>query len=166
MAWRSLFFRELFESLATGTTLIEAFDGKARRPRQVALFPSGRQPPQRLPKTVLPVQVDLSRMELRLGAAKKEAGRAWWLVHIEVPNPGEPVNATTFHYRLKRDKLRQVRSGGASSLSDFWMPRCQVARRRIGLGAGSPPDCQRPVIARTGTSRPCSSTSAVPGPPG
>jgi hypothetical protein len=33
--------------------LIDAFDGKAKAPRQVALFPCYRQPPERLPETVL-----------------------------------------------------------------------------------------------------------------
>ena len=38
--------------------MIDAFDGKAKQPRQVALFPSDRQPPERLPETVLPFQVE------------------------------------------------------------------------------------------------------------
>jgi len=45
---------------------------------------------------------------LRLGAAKKEAGRAWRLVTIHLPGKDEPVNATTFRYELDREKLRQT----------------------------------------------------------
>lgn len=55
--------------------MIDAFEGKAKRPRQVALFPSDRQPPEQLPSAVLPVQVDLSRMELR----RPRQWGSWWL---------------------------------------------------------------------------------------
>ncbi|HSR34343.1 MAG TPA: IS1634 family transposase, partial [Anaerolineae bacterium] len=46
---------------------------------------------------------------LKLGAAKKEAGRAYGLVRIRVPAKDEPVNAQTFTFFLDRNKLRQVR---------------------------------------------------------
>ncbi len=54
---------------------------------------------------------DLSRDDLllKLGAAKKDAGRAYGLVRIHVPAPDEPVTATTFTFALNRQKLRQVR---------------------------------------------------------
>ena len=54
---------------------------------------------------------DLSRDDLllKLGAAKKDAGRAYGLVRIQVPAPDEPVTATTFTFALNRKKLRQVR---------------------------------------------------------
>jgi transposase len=45
---------------------------------------------------------------MRLGAANKEAGRAWRLVTINLPGKDEPVNATTFRYELDREKLRQA----------------------------------------------------------
>jgi hypothetical protein len=53
----------------------------------------------------------LSRDELllKLGAAKKEAGRAYSLVDIQLPEPDEPVNAETFTFAIIRKKLRQVR---------------------------------------------------------
>ena len=53
----------------------------------------------------------LSRDELlmALGAAKKEAGRAYRLVRITLPTPHEAVSAATFHFELDRKKLRQVR---------------------------------------------------------
>ena len=54
---------------------------------------------------------DLTRDELllKLGAARAEAGRAWRLVGIRVPRPDEPVNAETFTFALRKDKLRQAR---------------------------------------------------------
>ena len=35
---------------------------------------------------------------LKLGSAKKEAGRAWHLVDIRVPETGEPVTSETFTF--------------------------------------------------------------------
>ena len=46
---------------------------------------------------------------LKLGAAKQAAGRAWALVDIGVPVPGEAVTPETFTVRLRRDRLRQAR---------------------------------------------------------
>jgi hypothetical protein len=40
--------------------------------------------------------------------AKAEAGRVYHLVEVEVPKPGQPVNAETFTLRLCKDKLRQA----------------------------------------------------------
>lgn len=53
----------------------------------------------------------LSRDELllKLGAAKKDAGRAYGLVTIEVPENAQPVSPETFTFALNRTKLRQVR---------------------------------------------------------
>jgi transposase len=53
----------------------------------------------------------LSRDELllKLGAAKKDAGRVYGLVRIQLPAPDEPVTAATFTFALNRKKLRQVR---------------------------------------------------------
>ena len=55
--------------------------------------------------------MDLSRDELllKLGAAKAQYPAAWRLVHTQVPKEGEPVNAQTFTFTLRTDKLRQVR---------------------------------------------------------
>ncbi len=58
---------------------IAAFEGKAKQPRQVALFPRDRQPPERLPGTVLPVQVDRSRMELR---RPRQWGACWLALEL------------------------------------------------------------------------------------
>ena len=46
---------------------------------------------------------------LKLGAAKKDAGRAYGLVRVQVPAPDQPVTAETFTFALNRKKLRQVR---------------------------------------------------------
>ena len=45
---------------------------------------------------------------LKLGAAKKEAGRAWHLVDIQVPETGEALTAQPFTFALRRDRLRQA----------------------------------------------------------
>jgi transposase len=80
-----------------------------------------------------------SRDELlmRLGAAKKEAGRAWWLVKTEVPEAGVEINEKSFTYELKRDKLRQVRRReGRYLLRAFVpqaMPATEVWKQYIGL---------------------------------
>jgi hypothetical protein len=46
---------------------------------------------------------------LKLGAAKKEAGRAYALVKIRLPDKNQPVTPRTFTFALNRKKLRQVR---------------------------------------------------------
>jgi hypothetical protein len=56
-------------------------------------------------------QQKLSRDQLliKLGAAKKEAGRAYYLVDIQLPDKDQEVTAQTFTFSLKRKKLRLVR---------------------------------------------------------
>ena len=46
---------------------------------------------------------------LKIGAAKKEAGRVYALVDISLPKPREPVNPETFTFRLRKEKLREMR---------------------------------------------------------
>ena len=46
---------------------------------------------------------------LKLGAAKKEAGRAWHLVEIGLPKAREAVTPKTFTFSLRRERLRQAR---------------------------------------------------------
>ena len=48
------------------------------------------------------------QLMLKLGAAKKEAGRAWFLVEVQVPRTDKELAAQGFTYRLRREKLRQV----------------------------------------------------------
>jgi hypothetical protein len=53
---------------------------------------------------------------LKLGAAKKEAGRAYALVAIELPDLDQEVSAQTFTFTLRKDKLRIVRRREGSYL--------------------------------------------------
>jgi transposase len=46
---------------------------------------------------------------LKIGAAKKEAGRVYSQVNIVLPKEGEAVTAETFTFSLRKDKLRDVR---------------------------------------------------------
>jgi len=46
---------------------------------------------------------------LKLGAAKKEAGRTYGLVKVRIPKKDEPVTSTTFTFTLNRKKLRLAR---------------------------------------------------------
>ena len=46
---------------------------------------------------------------LKLGAAKKEAGRAYGLVAVRLPAADEPVTPETFTFALRRDRLRRAR---------------------------------------------------------
>lgn len=54
---------------------------------------------------------ELSRDDLlkKLGVAQTQAGRVAALVQITEPAEGQPVNRQTFHFRLRRDKLRVQR---------------------------------------------------------
>jgi len=53
---------------------------------------------------------------LRLGAEKKEAGNAWRLVDINIPEPRQPVTPETFTFTLNRQKLRKARRGEGTYL--------------------------------------------------
>jgi transposase len=53
---------------------------------------------------------------LQLGAAKKEAGRAYALVAIQLPDLDQEVSAQTFTFTLRQDKLRVVRRREGSYL--------------------------------------------------
>lgn len=44
----------------------------------------------------------------KLGAAHKEAGRAWGFVKITVPAARQPVNRDTFQFELLKDKLQEA----------------------------------------------------------
>ncbi len=45
---------------------------------------------------------------MSLGAAKKEAGRAYYLVRVHAPKEREPVNKKTFRFELDRGKFRRA----------------------------------------------------------
>jgi hypothetical protein len=53
---------------------------------------------------------------LKLGAAKKEAGRAYALVNIQLPDTNEPITPETFRFQLNKAKLRSVRKREGSYL--------------------------------------------------
>jgi len=46
---------------------------------------------------------------MKLGAAKKEAGKAWRLIDLQVPEADVPLTAQNFTFNLNQLKLRQVR---------------------------------------------------------
>lgn len=50
---------------------------------------------------------------MRLGAAKTEAGRAYGVVQIDLPGPGQPVTRASFQFRVDKTKLAaaQLRDG-------------------------------------------------------
>ncbi|HDR46595.1 MAG TPA: IS1634 family transposase [Geoalkalibacter subterraneus] len=54
-------------------------------------------------------QPSRDQLLIKLGAAKKDAGRAWYLVEISLPEADQTVTEKTFRYALRKDKLRQVR---------------------------------------------------------
>jgi transposase len=53
----------------------------------------------------------LSRDQLliKIGAAKKEAGRAYGLIEIQLPKADQAPTPETFSYRLRKNRLRQLR---------------------------------------------------------
>jgi transposase len=53
-------------------------------------------------------ELERDELLLKLGAAKAEAGRVYGLVEVQVPKPEQSVNAETFTFRLRKDKLRQA----------------------------------------------------------
>jgi len=56
-------------------------------------------------------QMELTRDQLllKLGAAKNKFPAAWRLMDVSVPEPAAEVRPPNFTFRLRRDKLRQVR---------------------------------------------------------
>lgn len=67
---------------------------------------------KRLIKRLKELQVqklDRDELLLKLGAAKKEAGRAYVLIAVELPPKEQAAQTDCFRFRLNRAKLRQVR---------------------------------------------------------
>lgn len=56
-------------------------------------------------------QLTRDELLIKLGAAKKEAGRAWALVAIRLPEKDQPVTPETFSFSLCKDKLRPSSAG-------------------------------------------------------
>jgi hypothetical protein len=63
-------------------------------------------------------QQKLTRDELliKLGAAKKEAGRAYALIELHLPAKDQAVTPESFTFSLSRNKLRTVRRREGSYL--------------------------------------------------
>lgn len=51
-------------------------------------------------------RLDRDELLLKLGRAHEQAGRAYQLVELRLPQSQEPVNAQTFQFSLRKDKLR------------------------------------------------------------
>lgn len=54
-------------------------------------------------------KISRDQLLLKLGAAQKQAGRAYGLVKINLPEHGDKVSPATFTFSLRKDKLRMVR---------------------------------------------------------
>jgi len=54
-------------------------------------------------------KLDRDELLLKLGAAKKEAGRAYALIAVELPPKEQAAQTGSFRFSLNRAKLRQVR---------------------------------------------------------
>jgi transposase len=71
---------------------------------------------------------------LKLGAAQQQAGQAWDLVEVHLPEHRETVTPETFTFRLRRDKLRRVRRAEGAYLL------------RTNLSAGNPEELWKQCI--------------------
>jgi transposase len=60
-------------------------------------------------KELQAMELKRDQLLLKLGAAHALYPSGWRLVDIQTPKEKEPVNAQTFTFKLRRDKLRQVR---------------------------------------------------------
>jgi hypothetical protein len=74
---------------------------------------------------------------LKLGAAKHEAGKAWELVDIRLPEPRQAVTPETFTFSLNRKELRCARRAEGTYLL------------RTNLTAGNPEDLWKQYIVLT-----------------
>ncbi|VGO16552.1 hypothetical protein PDESU_05143 [Pontiella desulfatans] len=74
---------------------------------------------------------------LKLGAARQDAGKAWGLIDIQLPEPRQPVTPDTFTFRLNRQKLRKARRGEGTYLL------------RTNLTAGNPEELWKQYIVLT-----------------
>jgi transposase len=60
--------------------------------------------------------LDRDQLLLKLGAAKRDAGRSYRLMDIRVPAKDEVVDAQSFTFSIRRDKLRKARRHEGSYL--------------------------------------------------
>jgi hypothetical protein len=69
---------------------------------------------------------------LRMGAAKKEGGRAFGFVELRVPKEGEPVTREAFPFQVNQEKLRRLSCAMATICCDrIWWRKI---RRCCGNG--------------------------------
>ena len=82
---------------------------------------------------------DLKRdtLLIKLGMAKQEAGNAWDLVDIQLPELRQTVTPETFTFRLNRGKLRRIRRSEGTYLL------------RTNLAAGNPEELWKQYIVLT-----------------
>lgn len=64
---------------------------------------------KRLPQLRLMKHLSRDASLMKLGAARQQWPSAWRLVAVRVPKKDEPVNEQTFQWRLRKNKLREVR---------------------------------------------------------
>lgn len=74
---------------------------------------------------------------LKLGMAKRDAGNAWRLVDIQLPEPRQPVTPDTFRFSLNRGKLRTARRSEGTYLL------------RTNLAAANPEELWKQYIVLT-----------------
>lgn len=71
-----------------------------RRRKLVGLLLTLRAMRRRLPER--------DKLLMRIGAAKKDAGRAYWFVRIKLPEKGQEVTRETFTFAVNKDKLKKA----------------------------------------------------------
>ncbi len=74
---------------------------------------------------------------LKLGAAKQDAGKAWALVDLKLPEPRQAVSPETFCFSLNREQLRRARRSEGTYLL------------RTNLAAGNPEELWKQYIVLT-----------------
>ena len=80
-----------------------------------------------------------AQTEETLGAAKKESGRVWSLVDVQMPQPHQAVNSETFRFELNRGKFRRaIRREGRYLFRKFAPDQSSsVCSKRKGERAGT-----------------------------
>ena len=92
---------------------------------------------ERLHQLVAMKNLKRDALLLKLGAAKQEAGKAWELVDIVLPEARQEVTPSTFRFNLNRKKLRRTRRGEGTYLL------------RTNLTEGRPEDLWKQYIVLT-----------------
>ena len=113
---RVLYLGEINDSQqAAWRKTLEVFDEAEQRAASLSLFPKERAMRRRklvrLWKTLRKLRRSAparDQLLLRIGAAKKEAGRAFGFVPLHLPREGEEVTRQTFSFHLDREKLQKA----------------------------------------------------------